>query len=146
MNVLIGVDPGRRTGIAIYRAGLLHDLRTMTPEEARTLIAQVPPDLVVLEDSRRQSAVFNRPVSRRAMLKIARNVGEIDQLCREIALTCASREIPYIGVSPLGKGAKLNAARFKEITGWAGRSNQHERDAAMCAHPYRRAVEIRGRK
>ena len=44
--------------------------------------------------------------------------------------------MPRIGVSPLRKGSKLTAARFAKVTGWQGRSNQHERDAAMCAFRY----------
>ena len=30
------------------------------------------------------------------------------------------------------------------VTGWKGRSNKHERDAAMVAWPYRRAADLRG--
>lgn len=146
MKPLIGIDPGKQTGIAVYHGGVLVQLRTVSPSEVAEVLSASGPTRVIMEDSRLQSAVFNRPVSQRAMLKIARNVGEVDQICRRIEAVCETAGIELVRVSPQRKGAKLNAARFKEITGWAGRSNQHERDAAMCAHPYRRAVEIRGRK
>ena len=43
------------------------------------------------------------------------------------------------GISPKGKGAKVNAERFEQVTGWTGASNEHTRDAAMVAYPYRNA-------
>lgn len=154
--IVIGIDPGRQTGIAVYHDGELVELLTVSPDEI-VAMSRYAPETVVIEDSRLQSAVFPRAVAPRAMLKIARNVGEIDQICRRIEALCETAGIELIRVSPLGKGAKLNAARFREITGWTGRSNQHERDAAMCAYKYRnaksgqpgagsRAVEIRGLK
>ena len=139
MTTTIGIDPGQRTGIAVYRDGALCELRTLSPDQLESVLADLAPALVVLEDSRQQSAVFARVANPRAMLKIARNVGEIDQLCRQIDELCMRIGIARVAVSPLRKGAKLSAARFREITGWTGRSNQHERDAAMCAYKYRNA-------
>ena len=143
---MIGIDPGNHTGIAVYHDGVLVDLRTVSPSEVAEVLRTSGATRVVMEDSRLQSAVFPRAVGPRAMLKIARNVGETDQRCWRIEALCETAGIELIRVSPLGKGAKLNAARFKEITGWTGRSNQHERDAAMCAFKYRRATETRGSK
>ena len=136
MTTTIGIDPGQRTGVAIYRDGKLCELRTVAPAEIEALIVEHAPALVVFEDSRMQSPVFSRGTSPRAMLKIARNVGEIDQLCRQIEDICKRLVVPRIGVSPLRKGSKLTAERFAKVTGWQGRSNQHERDAAMCAFRY----------
>ena len=136
MSTTIGLDPGQRTGVAICRDGKLCELRTVSPADIEALIVEHAPALVVFEDSRMQSPVFSRGTSPRAMLKIARNVGEIDQLCRQIEDICKRLVVPRIGVSPLRKGSKLTAARFAKVTGWQGRSNQHERDAAMCAFRY----------
>lgn len=136
MSTTIGLDPGQRTGVAICRDGKLCELRTVSPADIEALIVEHAPALVVFEDSRMQSPVFSRGTNPRAMLKIARNVGEIDQLCRQIEDICKRLVVPRIGVSPLRKGSKLTAARFAKVTGWQGRSNQHERDAAMCAFRY----------
>lgn len=143
---MIGIDPGKQTGISTYRDGALVELRTVSPGDVYEVLLESGATRVVMEDSRLQSAVFPRAVGPRAMLKIARNVGEVDQICRRIEAVCETAGIDLVRVSPLGKGAKLNAARFKEITGWTGRSNQHTRDAAMCAFPYRRATDTRGSK
>lgn len=137
--MIIGIDPGQRTGVAVYRDGALIELRTVSPDQIAGVLEELAPELVVFEDSRKQSAVFIRGTNARSMLKIARNVGEVDQLCRQIEALCDRMRIACVGVSPLRKGAKLSAARFREITGWTGRSNQHERDAAMCAYKYRNA-------
>ena len=77
--------------------------------------------------------------SRAAALKMARNVGEIDAWCKLITAICAEFQIPAHGISPKGKGAKLSAERFALSTGWTASSNEHTRDAAMVAFPYRRA-------
>ena len=49
-------------------------------------------------------------------------------------------DIPAHSISPLGKGHKMAADQFERITGWSKPSNQHERDAAMVAWPYRGAA------
>ncbi len=69
---------------------------------------------------------------------MARNVGEIDAWCKLIEAECAALGIKCIGVSPGGKGAKLDAAAFNRLTGWRGASNQHTRDAGAVAWPYRK--------
>ena len=138
MTTIIGIDPGKATGIAIYRDAALCELRTVRPEQVEAVLMEVRPRRVVFEDSRQQSAVFNRGANPRATLKIARSVGEIDQLCRQIESLCARLGIECVGVSPLRKGSKLDAPRFAALTGWTGRTNPHVRDAAMVARPYRR--------
>ena len=91
--ITIGIDPGQRTGIAIYRVGELRELRTVAPSDIYALLVEHAPALVVFEDSRMQSPVFSRGTNPRALLKIARNVGEIDQLCRQIEGTCERLEV-----------------------------------------------------
>lgn len=134
---VIGIDPGAKTGIAIYRNGLLRELATLPPEQIEVWVLHVNPALVVYEDSRRQSAVFSRGTNHRAALKIARNVGEIDQICRSIERLCEVLGIECVGVSPREKGAKLNAAQFRHLTGWTRRSNEHQRDAGVVAWRFR---------
>ena len=88
----------------------------MRPEQVEAVLVEVRPSRVVFEDSRKQSAVFSRGANARATLKIARSVGEIDQLCRQIEALCARLDIECIGVSPLRKGSKLDAQRFAALT------------------------------
>lgn len=137
---IMGIDPGVQTGIAIYRAGQLSELHTIAPHEIAGCITGNQPVRVIFEDSRLTSFMFNQVKSLPAALKMARNVGEIDAWCRLITSVCGELGIACHGISPKGKGAKVGAEAFTRATGWTGASNQHTRDAAMCAWKYRGAA------
>jgi hypothetical protein len=139
MSTIIGIDPGAKTGVAIFVKGKLTELRTTTPNGVAALLDEIQPERVVFEDSRLTSPTWARGVSPAAMRKIARNVGQVDAWCSQLVDLCAARGIFAHGISPRSKGAKLTAVRFEALTGYAGRSNQHQRDAAHVAWPYRGA-------
>jgi hypothetical protein len=139
MTIILGIDPGANTGVAVYRNGKLEWLMTWNPWEIPAELALHGADRVVYEDSRLTSPVWSRGTSAAARIKIARNVGQVDAWCSLIVAVCGELEIPAHGISPKNKGAKLDAAHFARVTGWAGHCNQHERDAAMVAWPYRSA-------
>lgn len=147
MTLVMGVDPGEQTGIAVYRDGRLAQLSTIRPAQYGAVLADFMPDLLVIEDSRLQSHVFTAHLPTKAQalsvaqvrtaLKIARNIGMVDGFCSLLVDIADSMGIKVVTVSPKAKGAKINAERFQRITGWDGRCNQHERDAAMVAYQYR---------
>lgn len=139
--VVIGADPGKVTGVSIFRGGRLDRFLATDHRDALLLIRVQRPALVVLEDSRQGPLYARAGVSGRAMTRIARSVGEIDQRCREVEDLCKREGIEIICVSPRDKGRKLSAAEFAALTGWTGRTNQHVRDAVMVAWPYRHGVE-----
>jgi len=138
---ILGIDPGASTGLAAFTSGALGFLKTIEPHSIEHTLRHYKPARVVFEDSRLESKVWTAAGSRAAALKIARNVGQIDAWCSLITAICGDLGIPAHGISPTTKGAKLDAEAFALVTGWAARSNQHERDAAMVAWPYRRAVK-----
>lgn len=135
--MIIGIDPGTHTGKATYIDGKLTGLQTILPHQIKAHISGAK--RVIFEDSRLISHVYTTTKSRAAALKMARNVGEIDAWCKLIVSVCDELGIPAHGISPKGKGAKLNAESFNRMTGWTGKSNQHERDAGSVAYPYRSA-------
>ena len=138
--ILLGIDPGQHTGLAIFEGGRLAELCTEDPVWIASAIESIAPGMVVFEDSRLQSAVWTTSTSKAAAAKMARNIGEIDAWCKLIVAVCAGLDIPAHSVSPLSKGHKMAADQFERITGWGKQSNQHERDAAMVAFPYRGAA------
>lgn len=138
--IILGMDPGAATGMAIIQGGLLVGLMTIEPHQIEAHLTAWQPVRVVYEDSRLQSHVWTGATSRAATAKMARNIGEVDAWCKLIVAVCAKLGINCHGISPKGKGVKLNAAQFAVMTKWAGTSNQHERDAAAVAWPYRRAA------
>jgi len=137
--IIIGIDPGANTGIATYIGGKLHSLQTIAPHQMREAITGA--SRVIFEDSRLTSFMFTTVKSRPVALSMARKVGQVDAYCNLITAICADLGIPAHGVSPKNKGAKLNAEQFAKATGWVGKSNEHARDAAMVAFPYRRAAK-----
>lgn len=139
MALILGIDPGVHTGVATYVDGLLTELETIEPHCLERIIRGRMPARVVFEDSRLQSHTWTSGASRAAAAKMARNVGEIDAWCRLISAVCADLGVSAHSISPAGKGAKLDAKRFASVTGWPGSSNEHTRDAAMVAWPYRSA-------
>jgi hypothetical protein len=137
MNIL-AIDPGANTGCAYFKEGVLKVLFTLPLLYVLKYIKNEKYDRVILEDSTLISHVYTAPsVTGAAKLKIARNIGEVDGYCKMIVQACAEAGVPCLQISPKSKGAKLNAVEFKQITGWKGKSNQHERDAAMVGWPYR---------
>lgn len=139
MTVVLGIDPGANTGLAVFRDGKLAALRTIQPVDLEQEILAIWPARVVFEDSRLQSHTWTQAKSRAAAAKMARNVGQVDAWCSLIVAICGKHGIPAHGISPKGKGGKLSAEQFERATGWALASNEHTRDAAMVAYPHRNA-------
>ena len=144
MSVILGMDPGANTGVAVFVDGQLVELLTIPPHHIERTLRERMPSRVVFEDSRLQSHTWTRGKTGAASAKMARNVGQVDARCADITAHCADLGIPAHGISPAGKGGKLDARRFAAVTGWTGPSNEHSRDAAMVAWPYRRAADLRG--
>lgn len=135
----MGIDPGVNTGVATFINGALWQLDTIGPHQIERLLRLRMPSRVVFEDSRLQSHTWTRARTAAASAKMARNVGQIDAWCTLISAVCADLGIAAHGISPSGKGAKLDAKQFAKVTNWAGQTNEHVRDAAMVAWPYRGA-------
>lgn len=142
-SVVLGIDPGANTGVALFEGGGLVGLATIAPVEITRLIMERAPQLVVFEDSRLQTHAWNArgKSAYGAALATARSLGQVDAWCSLIESICTELKIKAIGVSPRSKGAKLNAEQFLRATGWAAVTNEHSRDAAMVAWPYRRAAQ-----
>jgi predicted RNase H-like nuclease (RuvC/YqgF family) len=130
---IIGIDPGANTGIALFDGENLIELLEGDFWTAIEYIADIKPDCVVIEDSRKESFVWNSAAVKNvgAALKIARNVGEIDGAVKNIERFLEKVDVPVVLISPTKKGSKVNAERFKQITQWEGPTNEHKRDAAM---------------
>lgn len=140
MKTILGIDPGTHNGLAIIKDGKLDALETISPLDILAWLADVSPDRVIFEDSRLTSHLFTTNRNQAVAKSMARKVGQVDMVCGLIVEACDRLGIPAHGISPKGKGAKLNAAQFKAATGWSGSSNQHERDSCMIAWKYRNSV------
>lgn len=142
---ILGIDSGVSCGVAFYDEGKLEGLFTLSPLNlVRYLDINLGyVGLVVIEDSRLTSKLFTAKGQNQASaLKIARNVGEVDGICKLVQAICEERKKPLVQVSPKDKGAKVNAEAFKAITGWHGQTNSHERDGAMVAWRFRHLKNV----
>ena len=57
--MIIGIDPGASTGIAIYKNGVLSELWTTRPYRLERALRNYWPDRIIFEDSRLQSHAWN---------------------------------------------------------------------------------------
>ncbi len=145
MSKILGIDPGAHTGLATFEDGQLTALDTIVPLQLERTIRAAMPDRVIYEDSRLQTRAWTAQskAARGAALATARDLGQVDAWCHLILSICEELGIPCHGISPAAKGPKRDAANFAAYTGWTGRSNQHCRDAAMVAWPFRGAAPIK---
>jgi hypothetical protein len=90
------------------------------------------PISVVMEDPNGNRPVFNRGVQGRRASKIAQNVGANKRDAILIWEYCVNHGIAIQRITPTAKSiTKLSSEQFNKITGWAARTSEHARDAAM---------------
>ena len=134
-DYIIGIDPGTKTGIAVWdrKRQMFVSVQTKNIIEAmnNVLDLQYAPDttqlverLLVIEDARTRSG------SEAAKM----GAGSIRRDCSIWQEFAEYYDIDILWrATPRGKfkTTKLPAATFKKLTGWAERTSNHARDAAM---------------
>jgi hypothetical protein len=145
--IVIGVDPGCRTGLAVSCHRSLVHCSTVDAENAapalRFLVDRYKPDLVAIEIPgihihQRQG------LSQHAMLKIARSVGQLQERAENLAAMCEKAGVKTRRCKPIKGGTKksMPAEAWRVAYHWGTTRrlpSNHARDAAMLAH--RIAVE-----
>jgi antirestriction protein ArdC len=148
--IAIGIDPDMRaSGVAVvygpenYRK--VHSLDNVKLPAIVEFVKSVgvPKDVVVkLENPAANKAVFTRDIAgardKRAVRDaIAMKVGKVMATTHHIRelLENAGYTVKMVTPlkGPLKRQAKDDAAYFNKVTGWTGRSNQDQRDAALIA-------------
>ncbi len=136
----LGVDPGSRTGIAVWdeERECLLALRTVPQDQAEGAILTEMKShgvgIVIIERPDPDTVTYQRPgCSPAAMRKISRNVGMnigfSDHLARVL-----EPKVKTVQVAPARRGTKLDR-RTWEAMGfrWEGKCSEHARDAAVIA-------------
>ena len=139
--IVIGIDPGAGTGFAQYEDGKLTRMWTFKPLQAIAYLQMQEEVLFIMEDSRLQTVNYHGKEHNKAVIfTMGRRVGTVDCLCGLYEEALWKNKL--IKLSPLAKGAKLTSAdKFSMITGWIGKQNQHERDAALVAWNFRNGAK-----
>ena len=142
----IGIDPDTdKSGVAFFKPKLnkvtmlnnmtffeLYHYLDFTQETATTTGAKFE---IVIEAGWLNAKSNFHGAFGGAAERIGAKVGANHETGKKIAEMCEYLNIPYKLVKPLSLkpwgGKKINHAQFVQQTGWVGRTNQEQRDAAM---------------
>jgi len=140
--ITVGIDPDlKASGVAVVIGGKLvsiNNIRFPDLIEFLTGVGDKADMLVKLENPEANKGLFaahsnkNKAVS----IRVATNVGQVMAVARLLHEMLVHHGYAVKLVSPLkgaAKKCKDDAEYFKKITGWQGRSNADQRDAAMIA-------------
>lgn len=141
--ILIGIDTGVKTGFSHSIDGVLQEVSTQSILSAQDKVlairdeaAQSDVDLVVcIEDVRKRTWVDDS-IGRERI----KGVGSVTRDCSIWQEFCERNGLRHILVAPANIDTKRNAKDFKMITGWAGRTSGHGRDAGMMIYKYHRLI------
>lgn len=126
--LIIGVDCGVNTGISVWNQSnskLEFVSSTMIHRAFNTIISSKDEiKLVRVEDARLRTYFTGGKEKAQGAGSIKR-----DSKIWEDFLT--DNQIPFELVAPKNNTTKLDANKFRKITGWLKSTNQHARDAAM---------------
>lgn len=130
--ILIGIDTGVNTGVAVARDGKLETVRSMTIIEAIDFVkdrldyASVlgKKAKIYIEDARLRTWVTGGREKLQGVGSVKRDSAIWEEFCVHYG-------VDFMLVAPKDNATKLSAHVFKTLTGWQGRTNGHARDAAM---------------
>ena len=132
-QIIIGIDPDlEKSGVAILGQSL--QLKNLTFPETVDLFRTFQDEIkkVVIEAgwlNRKSNFHGQHGQSKAKGESIARNVGENHATGKLLVEMAKSLGLAVVEVRPTR--TKLKAEDFNRITGWQGRTNQEQRDAAM---------------
>lgn len=140
MRYLIGIDPGVKTGFAIYdrtEKEFIY-LDTLDFWNAITMIENFKMQVgisyfkVIIENPNLNRPTFNRNQNARSNTRISQNVGQNKRDASLLIQFCKREGIEVQEIKPTA--TKKDAEFFSKITGYKGRCSQHGRDAALLVY------------
>ena len=135
--IWIGIDTGVHTGLAIWdgkgRSFLsIEELKIHRAMNVVEALAKANPGEVRarVEDARQRKWIPNMGSIRNEIGR-AKGAGSVERDCSIWEDFLADINVPCEMVPPKNNVTKLRQEAFAKLTGWAQRTNEHERDAAM---------------
>ena len=134
--IVIGVDPGKHTGICAMKDGKISLISTVDFWWAIEIIessAALDKTLVVVELADTMH-VWHPTKNKLSATRAGLNVGMCMREAQLIIQYCIINNIDVVQEKPKGK---LAHEEFRRATGYQKRVSQHARDAGMLAHNWR---------
>lgn len=129
--IVIGIDPGIKTGYAVKTSKGIEIAKTLTIWELFEELTLAQDHLVnyrvIVEDARKRKWYGMNAEAKRE------GAGWIKTLCGQIEAYLLKHEIPHKMIHPIKGGTKLTPAMVKKVTGFQEKTNEHTRDAIMIA-------------
>lgn len=133
--IIYGVDPdSEKFGVAVYRDGVLAELKMLQLVDLVTLANSAPGEtLVSIENVMINQFVYtrNQKASKAAQSTVAMRIGRCQQAQVELQRMLDHYEIPYVLHRPQAGNWSDKRELFQKITGWQGNSNPDTRAAAF---------------
>lgn len=130
-KIIAGIDPGVKTGLAIWDCGKQRfiEIRTCSIVDALDLLATKSffvgqLDEIWFEDARLRTWFGD------ADREKLQGAGSIKRDCAIWQEFCEFHKIPFRAIKPAPGNTKWSAEYFKKLSGWTRRTSQHARDAA----------------
>ena len=136
--ILIGIDTGTHTGIALYdlSARAFGYIETVKIHEAMRMVGDAYEKygkslMVLFEDARLRKWYAG------AGREKLQGAGSIKRDCNIWDDYLNDLGVNYVAVPPKHNITKLNETQFRAITGWTLRTSEHARDAAMLVFGFK---------
>jgi len=133
IEIYIGIDPGVKTGVAIwdsYKKEFIA-IETLMIHEAFDQVIYYHNHYnckVIVEDARlRKWFGVN---SKQKM----QGAGSVKRDCKAWEDFLKQKEVNHTMQHPIKGGTKLDKVQFKKLTGWSRQTSEHSRDASMLVY------------
>ncbi|OTU44203.1 hypothetical protein CAT37_09190 [Acinetobacter pittii] len=141
-KVLIGIDTGVNTGFAVAidqgKGGQLQDVDSHTITQAMGKVLELVEIhskqniKLFIEDARKRTWFGNADARQtKSGAGTREGVGSVKRDAQIWEQWCIEQGLNYLMIHPAANKTKTDAKYFLKITGWAKRTNEHARDAAM---------------
>lgn len=141
-KVLIGIDTGVNTGFAVAidqgNGGQLQDIGSLTITLAMSKVLKLAQEhgkenlKLFIEDARLRTWFGNADARQaKSGAGTREGVGSVKRDAQIWEQWCTEQGLNYMMIHPAANKTKTDAKYFLKLTGWAKRTNEHARDAAM---------------
>lgn len=130
MRYFIGIDAGTHTGVAIWDKQEKRFVKIVTTSILKAIDIvrryNIEDEVQVrIEDARKRRWFGNAGRER------LQGAGSVKRDCAIWEEFLNDEKIPYMLIAPKNNSTKMSADSFSRLTGYSGRTNEHNRDAAM---------------